>query len=65
MTTPTGTVTVTVTGLLEADAPLRGLMFADIATAQELLGELGRLDRIDLILEPEQVAAVEAMLPEG
>jgi putative ABC transport system permease protein len=65
LVTPTGRVPVTVTGLLEADTPLRGLIFADIATAQELLGELGRLDRIDLILEPEQVAAVESTLPEG
>ncbi len=29
---------------------LDGVMLADIATAQELTGRLGRLDRIDLIL---------------
>jgi putative ABC transport system permease protein len=43
---------------------LSGLVLADIATAQELTGRLGRLDRIDLILaEDAQLAAIEALLP--
>jgi putative ABC transport system permease protein len=47
---------------------LDGLVLADIATAQELTGRLGRLDRIDLILPEGQGAAVDsirAMLPAG
>ena len=35
---------------------LDGLLLTDIATAQELTGRLGRLDRIDLILPAEQEA---------
>lgn len=45
---------VHVLGTIEGDAPpdpaLEGLLLADIATAQELLGKVGRLDRIDLVL---------------
>ncbi|MDN5849776.1 MAG: ABC transporter permease [Nitrococcus sp.] len=44
---------------------LSGYAFADIATAQELLGEIGRLSRIDLILEAGEVEAVRARLPPG
>jgi putative ABC transport system permease protein len=36
-----------------------------VATAQELTGRLGRLDRIDLILPEEGTAAVGALLPPG
>jgi putative ABC transport system permease protein len=32
----------------------------DIATAQELFGKIGRLDRIDLVVDPTQVATVQA-----
>ena len=46
--------TVNVLAFIEGDGSpdpsLEGLMIADIATAQELLGRLGVLDRIDLIL---------------
>jgi putative ABC transport system permease protein len=45
---------------------LEGLILADIATAQELTGRLGRLDRIDLILPEEDPALAEriqALLP--
>ena len=45
-----------------------GLLLADIATAQEITGRLGRLDRIDLILPEGDDAArqrLEAMLPAG
>lgn len=60
-----------VAGLLEpADElsrrGLEGLLLADISTAQELTGKLGRLDRIDLILPDEAAAdALAARLPEG
>lgn len=49
-------------------AAMTDLLVADIATAQELLGRLGRLSRIDLILpEGDRAAAgaVEALLPAG
>ncbi|MEJ2600607.1 MAG: ABC transporter permease [Anaerolineales bacterium] len=50
---------------------LNGLILADISTAQEITGRLGKLDRIDLILPEnpkEQQAAIgkiQALLPEG
>lgn len=54
---------------------LESLLIADIATAQELLDSLGRLSRIDLIIDAESVgdpnqidarlAAVESILPPG
>jgi putative ABC transport system permease protein len=47
---------------------LDGMILADIATAQELTGRIGRLDRIDLIL-PENNSAtagrIRALLPPG
>jgi len=46
---------------------LDGIVLADIATAQELSGRLGKLDRIDLILPTGDDAAlkrVEALLPQ-
>ena len=54
-------------------APRRGaaagdLLVADIATAQELFGRLGRLDRIDLFLPEagdERLTALRAALPQG
>ena len=46
---------------------LDDLLLADIATAQELTGKLGKLDRIDLILPEtgDAAARVESLLPEG
>ena len=47
---------------------LNGLVLADIATAQELTGKIGRLDRIDLILPKDEqgsAAALQADLPAG
>ncbi|WP_435104177.1 FtsX-like permease family protein [Arhodomonas sp. AD133] len=41
------------------------VLVADIAVAQALLGRFGRLDRIDLILEPSAAAKVRAALPPG
>lgn len=47
---------------------LNGILVADIATAQELTGRVGRLDRVDLIL-PENKGdlqdQIEAILPKG
>lgn len=58
--------------LVPVDDPSRrvldGLILADIATAQELTGRLGRLDRIDLILhgDAERLSAeLGASLPGG
>ncbi len=43
---------------------LEGLILADVATAQELLDRVGRLDRIDLILPPDVAAdRIAARLP--
>jgi len=49
------------------DPALEGLVIADIATAQELLGRVGVLDRIDLILgdNPEQERHIRKLLPPG
>lgn len=46
---------------------LHNLLIADIATAQELLGRVGRLDGIDLILAEDTKALpkIKAALPEG
>jgi putative ABC transport system permease protein len=47
---------------------LEGIAVADIATAQELTGRLGKLDRIDLILPPDAESAIgkiESALPAG
>ncbi len=56
---------VLLAGLLEPNDDLsrramEGLMLADVSTAQELTGRVGRLDRIDLILpEPGEAKAAE------
>lgn len=42
-----------------------GLVLADIATAQEVLGRVGRLDRIDLRLEGDEATRIAAGLPPG
>jgi putative ABC transport system permease protein len=51
---------------------LEGLIIADIATAQESLGTVGRLSRIDLLLpatddgrDPPVAAAIRGILPAG
>jgi putative ABC transport system permease protein len=67
--TAAGRVTLQVAGRIEVDAErsaaAAGYVFADIATAQELLGMAGQLSRIDLIV-PDALAAVLAEgLPEG
>lgn len=50
----------------DAAYDLSGYAFADIATAQDLLGQVGRLSRIDLILDDAgAVDRVRAALPPG
>jgi putative ABC transport system permease protein len=47
---------------------LQGLILVDIATAQEITGRLGRIDRIDVILPEDDLAAADTLsnrLPEG
>ncbi|HRW46122.1 MAG TPA: FtsX-like permease family protein [Caldilinea sp.] len=71
----TETTTLTIAGLLAPSDDLSrraldGLLVADIATAQEVLGKVGRLDRIDLIVpggvEGEAtLAQLQAILPAG
>jgi putative ABC transport system permease protein len=68
-------INLTIAGLLEpADdlsrRALDGLLATDIATAQEVLGKVGRLDRIDLIVPPgvageAALARITAILPPG
>ena len=41
------------------------VLLMDIAAAQELLGGLGRLSRIDLIADSQGIGALEARLPHG
>jgi len=77
---PGGTLQLTVNGLPRQlkvvayvegneipDPGLEGLMLADIATAQELLGRLGVLDRIDLILADDAKLErhIRSLLPPG
>ena len=41
------------------------VLLMDIAAAQELLGSLGRLSRIDFIADSQSIGALEARLPHG
>lgn len=67
-------VALTVAAVLEppddlSRRALAGLLIADVGTAQEVLGRVGRLDRIDLVLPTEaaardaRLAAIAAVLP--
>lgn len=48
---------------------LQGLLVADVATAQEVLGRVGRLDRIDVLVpeegREEMLTRLRAVLPDG
>ncbi|MBW4661949.1 MAG: ABC transporter permease [Drouetiella hepatica Uher 2000/2452] len=63
--------TATLAGILETSDSLNrralsNFLFADIATAQEILGQVGTLSEIDLIVrEPEDLEAIAALLPAG
>lgn len=59
---------LTVAGILTpADEASRraldGLLICDIATAQEVLGQVGQLSRIDLIADETALPALQALLP--
>ncbi len=61
---------VTVVGTLDSDdrmerRVLNGWLIADISTAQELLGMVGKLSRIDLILKPSEAGRLQTRLPGG
>ncbi|MCU0578097.1 MAG: ABC transporter permease, partial [Desulfobacterota bacterium] len=63
---------LTIAALLETEGPARtlgvDLALMDIAQAQELLGRIGRLERIDLVLTgdaPEQLRQLRGLLPPG
>jgi putative ABC transport system permease protein len=63
-------VAVHVIGIVEpsgvARSQLSDLIIVDLATAQELTDSIGRIDRIDTILDkPEQEKDLEAALPAG
>lgn len=75
-TDPGGTLTlhigarsqaVEVVGVLtgEAARSIAGIAIADIATAQELTGQLGDIDRIDLVLSTDDAAELAQRLPDG
>lgn len=67
--------TATIIGLLEPEdessrRALDGLLVADLSTAQEWLGMVGRLSQIDLVFDEDatgeaELARVQAALPEG
>ncbi len=65
------TVHLTVAGILPAGmvGVDSSVVFVDIATAQELFHKVGRLDRIDCVVDPAHLAAVTAavarVLPPG
>ena len=59
-----------IVGILRADdrssrQALDDLIISDIATAQEFVDMAGRLSRIDLILDADEVAGVKSALPGG
>ncbi len=57
--------TLRVEGILPPDRAVdSSVVFVDIATAQEVLAKVGRLDRIDLVVAPADVAAVRRRLLE-
>jgi putative ABC transport system permease protein len=64
-------VALNVAGIIPATIPGvdSSVVFVDIATAQELFEKVGRLDRIDLIVDGARIAqitrAVAAMIPPG
>jgi putative ABC transport system permease protein len=66
-TTAVGLVQLQVAGRIEPDperaAAASGYLFADIATAQELLGMTGALSRIDLIVPDTLAAELAELLP--
>ncbi|MFN8560350.1 MAG: FtsX-like permease family protein [Anaerolineae bacterium] len=68
---PGGRVAVKIVGTLQTSdegsaQALDNLILTDIATAQELVGAPGAINRIDLILPPDyDLSKIEALLPPG
>ncbi|WP_440996530.1 ABC transporter permease [Arhodomonas sp. SL1] len=61
--TPTGTESVEVAAVLDdPQRRLDGVLVTDIAAAQELLGRVGELGRIELILADDEASQVRALL---
>lgn len=64
-------VTLRIVGIMRRGTPGidSSVVFVDVATAQEIFGKLGLLDRIDLEVDPDQVDAVQkkvaAVIPPG
>jgi putative ABC transport system permease protein len=58
-------ITAELVGIFTSDriSGLEGLAIADIATAQEIAGRIGTIDRIDLVLAPEHASVLAATLP--
>lgn len=66
----TSTVRLRVAGIIPPAVGIdSSVAFVDIATAQEIFGKLGRLDRIDVVADPEKVSALKRsvgnVLPAG
>ncbi|MEA2559189.1 MAG: putative transport system permease protein [Acidobacteriota bacterium] len=65
-----GVRTIELVGVLEPGdestrSALSDLLVMDIAAAQEILGRVGRIDRIDLIASESQLTRARAVLPAG
>jgi putative ABC transport system permease protein len=64
-------VTMRIAGVIPAGTPGidSSVVFVDVATAQEIFGKIGLLDRIDVIADPARLPAVEravaAAIPRG
>lgn len=64
-------VTLTVASIIPADTPGvdSGVVFVDIATAQEIFARIGLLDRIDIVADPAAlgsvIAGVKRVIPAG
>ncbi|MFN2459297.1 MAG: ABC transporter permease, partial [Candidatus Velthaea sp.] len=64
-------VTLVVAGIIPPSAAGvdSSVVFVDIATAQEIFGKVGRLDRVDLVVDPASLAstaaAVRRVIPPG
>ena len=63
----TRAISAELVGILASDQAggFEGLAIADIATAQEIAGRIGSIDRIDLVLTPEDAPVLAERLPPG
>lgn len=67
LTTPSGPTEVVIAGLINdtGEPTLRTLLLMDIGQAQQMLAMAGTISHIDMILTPDEVAAVQQWLPDG